>query len=263
MKQRIITGLIGGTGFLIFLWYGGIPYSVLIGLLALIAYYELLKMVKAKIYSLEGIIGLSTVLLIIIQSNFTFFWLDNINPVMIILFLMILYLTVPVIKKNKVSFANMGYILLGALYIGFGFSFMLTTRMLDQGLALTLLIMLATWASDSGAYFTGKIFGKHKLWPQISPNKTIEGALGGIFLAVLVSFLINLYINIYQNLFLVLLLGLIISVTGQLGDLVESALKRSNNVKDSGYILPGHGGILDRFDSLIFTFPFLYLVNIL
>ena len=112
-----------------------------------------------------------------------------------------------------------------------------------------------TWANDVGAYFVGSKFGKTKLFPRISPKKTWEGSFGGVMMTFLTGWLLSLYI-IELNLKDWLILALIVSIFGSIGDLVESMLKRSVGVKDSGTILPGHGGFLDRFDAFIFLLPF-------
>ncbi|HBI04289.1 MAG TPA: phosphatidate cytidylyltransferase, partial [Paenibacillaceae bacterium] len=126
-------------------------------------------------------------------------------------------------------------------------------------------IIAGIWATDTGALFFGKKFGKRKLWPAISPNKTIEGSLGGGLLGIIIVVLISYFANITSLLPLstAILIGLVIAIGGQLGDLMESAVKRSLHVKDSGEILPGHGGMYDRFDSMIVVFPILYLVQLL
>jgi phosphatidate cytidylyltransferase len=124
--------------------------------------------------------------------------------------------------------------------------------------------LLLIWVTDSGAYFVGRAMGKNKLWPEISPNKTIEGAIGGVVFAVLFSWIYHYFTGVLDNYLIVTVMTIFLSVFGQIGDLVESALKRHYQVKDSGTILPGHGGILDRFDSLLFVLPILhFLMNIL
>jgi phosphatidate cytidylyltransferase len=105
--------------------------------------------------------------------------------------------------------------------------------------------------------------GKRKLWPEISPNKTVEGSLGGVICALAVAVVFIIFTNITESLIGLLIITAILSVFGQIGDLVESALKRHYNVKDSGNILPGHGGILDRFDSLLFVLPLLHFFHLL
>jgi len=258
MKQRIMTGLIAGLGFLYFVWSGGIPYIILIEALAVIGYYEWIKMNHTKMYSVESILGfLAVVLLILVHNQLV----HGINQMTVILVLFFLYLILTVAKKNHITIDQIGYFFLGVLYVGFGFAYMLETRLMGQGngFALTLLILVTTWASDSGAYFTGKYLGKNKLWPEISPKKTIEGALGGMLFAAIAAVLMNYFFVYEEKIWFIFFIGLFISVIGQIGDLAESALKRAKEVKDSGTILPGHGGVLDRFDSLLFVFPILHL----
>jgi phosphatidate cytidylyltransferase len=117
---------------------------------------------------------------------------------------------------------------------------------------------LLIWANDTGAYLTGMTIGRHKLWERISPKKTWEGLIGGLVIAVLVAWFLSGWLGVVDRIHWVLI-ALIISVAGTYGDLVESMLKRSTGVKDSGTIMPGHGGFLDRFDSAILSFPLVYL----
>ncbi|KGM44787.1 phosphatidate cytidylyltransferase, partial [Neobacillus niacini] len=112
------------------------------------------------------------------------------------------------------------------------------------------------------AYFVGKATGRTKLWPEISPNKTVEGSLGGVVCALIVAVLFSLLTDINANLLSLLVITAVLSIFGQIGDLVQSAFKRHFGVKDSGNILPGHGGILDRFDSLLFVLPLLHFFHL-
>lgn len=121
-------------------------------------------------------------------------------------------------------------------------------------------IFLVIWSNDTGAYFSGKLFGKTKLFPRVSPNKTIEGSVGGLLLAfVIITIYTKVFVTAEYSYVWWLVFTFIISVAGILGDLVESQIKRNLGVKDSGSILPGHGGFLDRFDAFIFAVPFAYV----
>ncbi|MNI15546.1 Phosphatidate cytidylyltransferase [compost metagenome] len=124
-------------------------------------------------------------------------------------------------------------------------------------------MLAAIWSSDAGAYFTGRRFGKNKLWPVISPNKTIEGAIGGIVLAIVVSIIFALLSEGLLGIGRAVLLGISAAIVGQMGDLIQSAYKRVYGIKDSGKLLPGHGGILDRCDSWITVFPFVHILMLL
>lgn len=264
MKQRIITAIIAGGGFLTVVAIGGWAFTLMMIVLATIALYELLKMKKLKLFSLTGIMSVLLMWLLLIPEQFFSLekWL-NINRLEIFLLFIVALLAFTVLSKNKFTFDDVGFIIISTVYIGFGFFYFIHTRFLDQGLTILLFILIIVWSTDSGAYFTGRAFGKNKLWPEISPKKTVEGALGGILSAVILGFIFTMFFPIFSSKLITGLFILTVSISGQLGDLVESALKRHYAVKDSGNVLPGHGGILDRFDSLIFVMPIIYLFQFL
>jgi len=166
-----------------------------------------------------------------------------------------------VLRKNQFHIEHIALTLVGALYIGYGFTYMAAARNLPEGFMLTVLVILAIWSTDSGAYFVGKAIGKRKLWPEISPNKTIEGSIGGLLAAVIVVLGVNALLG-SLTLVQALTIAFVAGIVGQLGDLVESAFKRHFHVKDSGQLIPGHGGVLDRFDSFLLVFPVLHLLGI-
>lgn len=149
-------------------------------------------------------------------------------------------------------------ILFGMLYVGFPLSTVVSTRSLPGGEFLALFLAVVTWASDTGAYYAGTLWGKHLLIPSVSPKKTIEGLLGGLILAVAAALLAQWWFASQLSPSDALILGILLTGAGLLGDLFESVLKRRTGVKDSGGILPGHGGMLDRLDSLLFTAPTFY-----
>lgn len=140
----------------------------------------------------------------------------------------------------------------GTLWIATGFAYLLLVRELTHGMALTILVLACTMVSDTFAYFVGRALGRHRMAPRISPKKSVEGALGGLAGAVVAALVVKIY-SPWLPAREALVLGLIIGIVGQWGDLFESAFKRDFRVKDSGRILPGHGGILDRFDSILFA----------
>ena len=176
-----------------------------------------------------------------------------------IMIFVVLLLSYSVLVKNKFTFDDTGFVLLSIIYVGMGFFYFSETR--AAGLANIFYVLFVVWATDTGAYFFGRAYGKHKLWPEISPKKTIEGALGGVLLAVVVGIIFHLVHPFDYSIWIIIGVTILVSVFGQLGDLVESAFKRHYQVKDSGKLLPGHGGILDRFDSLLFVFPMLYFIH--
>ncbi|MNC35800.1 Phosphatidate cytidylyltransferase [compost metagenome] len=173
-------------------------------------------------------------------------------------------LAVTVVSKNKVTIDHAAVVFVGIIYIGFGFHYMVSSRWIEtDGLFWTLLTFLCIWASDAGAYFAGVAFGKTPMWPTISPKKTIEGAVGGLLLAVLVALAFHFFAPDTLGLGRAAGIGILAAAVGQMGDLIQSAYKRVKGIKDTGTILPGHGGILDRVDSWLIVFPFLCLVSLI
>ena len=158
----------------------------------------------------------------------------------------------------KQSLVDAAVLLLGVLYVGLLLGHVLLTRARPDGEWLIFFLILVTWAGDTGAYYVGISIGKRKLAPIISPNKTVEGLLGGLGLSVIAALAGKLWLVPSFNLVDCIALGLLLAVAGVMGDLVESALKRSAGVKDSGSLIPGHGGMLDRLDSMLFTAPAFY-----
>jgi len=154
-------------------------------------------------------------------------------------------------------------LIMGVLYIGLALSYLLFTRGMPDGALLIFFVVLVTWAGDTGAYVAGKSMGRHALAPVVSPKKTYEGLAGGLILACLMAVVARAWFLPAFSLIDCLVLGVILTITGLIGDLAESAVKRSAGFKDSGALIPGHGGMLDRLDSLLFTGPtFYYYVTI-
>ncbi|HEY2420951.1 MAG TPA: phosphatidate cytidylyltransferase [Neobacillus sp.] len=258
MKQRIITGIVAAALFLPFVFYSGLPFVLLTYFLATIGLYELLKMRKLNIFTVHGLLSVLFLWVILFPKKYehvltTF----NYSKIELGIAFILLLLTYTVVTKNRFTFEDVGFSILSALYVGIGFYFLIETR--EAGLVYIFYSLFMIWATDSGAYFIGKAIGKRKLWPEISPNKTVEGSLGGVLCAVAVAVLFVLFTDINTS---IIAITIILSIFGQIGDLVESAFKRHYNVKDSGNILPGHGGILDRFDSLLFVWPILHFFHI-
>lgn len=161
-------------------------------------------------------------------------------------------------KDLTVTLTDAAVTLLGLFYVGWFLGHLILLRNLNQGEFLIFFLFLVTWAGDTGAYYIGKGFGRRRMAPQVSPNKTIEGAIGGWLATVLAAVLAQQWFLPLISVSDSLILGGLLGIVGQLGDLTESMFKRGAGVKDSGHFLPGHGGILDKLDSLIFTAPVLY-----
>jgi phosphatidate cytidylyltransferase len=175
------------------------------------------------------------------------------------------------LPKKEGLFSSWAWMLGGMLYIGWLLSYLVALR-LEPGTAafpnlgrdFVFLTLFVTFGSDTAAYFIGKAFGRHKLAPQISPGKTWEGTIAGVLGAVIISWLftLNTPLQLPLSWWQAILLGALVSIFGQLGDLVESLLKRNCGVKDSGSLMPGHGGLLDRIDSILFAGVVVYLFYI-
>ena len=170
--------------------------------------------------------------------------------------------------RNKGSVVkNLGATFLGILYIGLFSSTLIAIRefypntndLYFKGGYLIISMVATIWVCDSAAFFGGTALGKHKLFPRISPNKSWEGALFGFVFAILTMVLAKVFVLDFLSWTNVIVLGIIVGIIGQLGDLVESSMKRDAGVKDSSSIIPGHGGIFDRFDSLLFSAPAVWL----
>ena len=243
LQTRLIFAGVALAIFLPLVVLGGVVFQIGVGLLAMLAVHELLRMKGLATATLEGMLAMlaAFVLAVPIEYYFTFLPIDgNVVAYTLVVFLL---LGSTVFGKTY-TFDDVVYPIAVSFYVGSGFNALLDARI--AGLDKVLLALFIVWATDSGAYLAGRRFGTRKLAPTISPNKTIEGALGGILSAVLVT-------SIYSIFF---------SLAGQFGDLVESAIKRHYGVKDSGKFIPGHGGVLDRFDSLLFVFPLMRVLGL-
>ncbi len=161
-------------------------------------------------------------------------------------------------RSGSVSFKRVSVLFFGIVYIALLSSFLLLLRALPSGSSLILFLLLVTWAGDIGAYLTGRALGSHLLCPRVSPGKTVEGSCGGMVFSLAVALACQMTFLKHISVPHCLVMAIGINILNQLGDLSESVIKRACSVKDSGTILPGHGGLLDRIDSLLFAAPFLY-----
>lgn len=254
LYQRILTGVIGGAVFLGLVILGDAWFFGLISLLAIIGYSELLHMKGYKYFTIPSLAGF---LLVETWIYYGTSWLSNTysDPLLWVVF-GFLFLTV--LLKNRFAFHDVSYMLVGTVYIGLSLHYAWLLRNMQSGLALFLFVQFAIWATDIFAYFVGRLVKGPKVWPSISPNKTISGTIGGFVAAAIVGAVFSAVLQSGHTVLQWMVLAVIISLAGQVGDFVESGIKRSLNVKDSGAILPGHGGILDRFDSWLFAAPIAY-----
>jgi phosphatidate cytidylyltransferase len=160
------------------------------------------------------------------------------------------------LRRTKDVIVDVAVTLLGMVYVGWFFSYLLFVRSLTDHGAFLFFLIATVWATDISAYLVGTVFGRHKLNPEISPKKTIEGAAAGLLVGIAAGIIFAQFIE--MEMWHAVFLGALVSVLAQVSDLVESMIKRDVGVKDSGAVLPGHGGILDRMDSFILAAPVLY-----
>lgn len=247
---RILSAAVGIPIILTFLFLGKVTFFLLItslSLLGIIEFYRLFKTNRPEI-----LLGLSGGLFLTMAS-FLRGERGLLEALVIILFLGLIW---PLFSPLKLSLSSTALTLLGPLYVAFLFSHLILLQNLGRhGSYLVLLVLLATWVGDIFAYALGSLWGRRKLSPRISPGKTWEGVIFGALASILVLILLPLpWLSLEKR----GLLGLTVGAFSPLGDLVESYFKREARVKDSGFLIPGHGGILDRFDSLLFTGPASY-----
>lgn len=246
---RTVSSVVGVPIVLGFLFLGKIPFFILIlifTVMGLNEFYFLLRIRRIRPNVILGTVCAASFLVGALLSG-----LVGVAFALLICLTLSLLWMVFSGGQHKTSL-EVAYMMLGALYVGFLFSHLILINSLGKhGTYLVLLVLIATWVYDIAAYAAGSWVGKRKLAPSISPNKTWEGTLFaiGVTIVVLGAWTFFDWISFYQR----IILGIIIGIMAPLGDLVESKFKREARVKDTGSIIPGHGGILDRFDSLLFT----------
>jgi phosphatidate cytidylyltransferase len=255
--SREITAAIGAP-FVIWLigWSHEYVFDAVIAAVGILAMMEFINLGKAKGYSIPTV--LCIVVMLIIMAAFVMKDLS----VELGMFAALLFIPASYVfgkKPIEESLPASAVAVLATTYVGLlGGSLIRLRNDFPDGWKLVFFLLLVVWLGDSGAYYVGKKFGKHKLSPRISPKKTIEGLAGGIAVSIIAAIVIHL--TFFRNFPLhhAIIAGVLLSVAGVVGDLAESMWKRSAAVKDSGTLLPGHGGFLDRFDSILFTAPILY-----
>lgn len=270
MKVRVISAIVMIAIAAVLIYLGDIYFGIAIFLVSLIGLYEFYKAFKAKGVKPVYVLGYLYTLLVPVAvflkpSNALEIPVNgaNIFPAVQVI-IMLLLLTMMVVAHKKVTPLDGAITLLGAFYVPFLFSFFVLTRNMTDGLALLIIGILGSVAADTFAIFAGLLWGKKKLIPEISPKKTVAGSVGsfvGSTIAMVIYGLILHYGGLMEEPVSVLhfaILGVIMGGTSQIGDLSASAMKRYCGIKDFGNLIPGHGGILDRFDSMLFNVPMVY-----
>jgi len=239
LKKRLITALVGLPLLIVVVWFGEPWFSILVAIWGLLAASEFYRMVSATkappltyfglVWTLFFILSRNPDLLSFLEPHFN---LNLLTPILLTSAVILPLIWLLLRRQKEGAFMSWAWTIGGILYVGWLLSHLVALRGLDDGRNWVFLAFLATFASDTAAFFVGRAIGKHHLAPRISPGKSLQ-----------------LPLNYWQA----VLLGLLVSIFGQLGDLVESLLKRNTGVKESGRLIPGHGGILDRTDSIVFA----------
>lgn len=259
-KTRLISGIGLVLVLLALMYLGGDVLLVALGMIALVGLFEFYRVFSLE-KSILGYIGYIMSILYFVNLKFHFF--ADIQAIFILTIMLMLAVMVFTYPKHHVN--EIFEVFFGLIYVSVMIATVYLTREMHHGFYLVWLIFIASWGSDTCAYCVGMLVGKHKLAPVLSPKKSIEGAIGGVIGAVLIALVYSVLIpasfhDIGMPYMIIAAIGAVIS---QIGDLSASGIKRMFKVKDYGHLIPGHGGILDRFDSVIFTAPFVFYLCLL
>ena len=251
--KRYLSFLVIAPTFIFFSYQGSPFFNFLVmgmACLYLREFFNISRVWQNKVYRWEGrIFSLLVLLGTLLENKFLFFRI----PLVVIA----IVLATPVfLRRPQDALRQTSVTIVGILYFGWMFSYLILLRQ-NFDFAGVIAVCILITSNDVGCFWIGKILGRHKLIPQISPGKTIEGAIGGILCTSLLALPFQYAFSGFSRWHMIIL-GIVISVLGQIGDLVISVIKRDMAVKDSGALIPGHGGMLDRFDSWIFSLPFIY-----
>jgi phosphatidate cytidylyltransferase len=263
---RIITGVVGIALAAVVIQTGGYVFAGAVILLSLIGWHEY---ARAFMHHGDPIAYFAGMIILLLLGGCA--WLGTSDEFLAVATLGMLFIFMEaVLLHRRFSIASASLSVAGIFYVGFSFSHLLLLRAMEGdamvaspagnmtwGCALVWVALIGTWASDTFAYFTGSLLGSHKLCPSISPGKTVEGFVGGFIGTVLSVIAVGRLVFDF-DIILLAVLGVCIAIAAPLGDLVESVIKRYTGIKDSGNIIPGHGGVLDRFDSVMFSVPVVY-----
>ncbi|SHJ29305.1 phosphatidate cytidylyltransferase [Lutispora thermophila] len=257
LKTRVISAIVGLPLIIGVLLFGGNLLYLFVFLLSVTGLYEYYKAFSNTDYKPISWVGY---LITIIYYILIYFNLINHINFSILIFIALLLVFLDTIKREY-NIINAAITTLGIIYVPLLFSSIIFIYNDVNGKILVWLPFLTAWFSDTGAYFIGSYFGKKKLCPLLSPKKTVEGALGGIAISALLSALVGAVFNnmdYEMSIIHFVIIGLICGLTSIIGDLFASSIKRFSHLKDYSNLIPGHGGILDRFDSILFTAPTVY-----
>jgi phosphatidate cytidylyltransferase len=264
LSKRVAVAAVAAPLILWAAWHGGVAFFVFIEVIILLGVLEFYKLATAKGTHPNRVLGVIAGLILGAQIYFrdlaAEIWL---TPMLLVVLLVL----VELFRHKGSALLNLGATLLGFAYVAGLWSFLLLIRELPrvanvsyESAGTWLVMLLVTiWVCDTAAYFTGVAFGRHKLFERVSPKKTWEGAIGGLIFAILMAVASHYWFVRDLRLIDSVVIGFMIGTIGQLSDLAESLFKRDAGVKDSSGLIPGHGGVLDRFDSEMLVAPLVYL----
>jgi phosphatidate cytidylyltransferase len=260
--NRIIVAVVSIPLILITAYLGGYCFFSFVTLVAILSFYEFSLIAKNKSASANLILGEIIIFLFLLNQL-----IDFIDVIALLLLSSIILLIIELFRKKGSALLNLGVTFLGIFYIGFFSTSIIALREFYSsevsnyinGAYLVFSILASLWIGDSAAYYFGTALGRHKLFPRVSPKKSWEGAIFGFIFSLGTMILVKLIWLDFLSIWNVIVIGIIIGFVGQIGDLVESLFKRDSAVKDSSSLIPGHGGFLDRFDSLIFSAPVIWM----
>lgn len=256
--KRLISAIILLPPVIYIVYKGGIYINLLVFVVVILMsleFYRILGFVKRDLIVAMVITCAGYLMVVSLHSEYHFFAL------IAILLVTSLYLLFT-IREVKGSSARVAYFLLGIIYIGIFPAFIPLIRNIDSenGFYYLFTFLAVIWLSDTFAYFIGKSLGRHKLYELISPKKTVEGSIGGLAGGILGVYVVGFICGKSPDYLFIFLVGVVVNLVGQAGDLFESMFKRDAGLKDSGDLIPGHGGILDRVDAIIFAAPLMYII---
>ncbi|WP_026476038.1 phosphatidate cytidylyltransferase [Alkaliphilus transvaalensis] len=252
MLKRIISAIVGIPFLLAIVHYGGVVLYLSVMIVSLIGLHEFYNAVKHKDVNPISWVGFIATIGILSQFYFSF----NQSLLLFILVVATLVLSIIPLTQQKYNIIDISTTIYGIIYVSILLGHVILISRQENNIAIWL-IFITAWGTDTFAYFAGNFFGKHKLCPNISPKKTIEGSIGGTLGAVLASGVFG-YLFLREHLLVIIIMGFTASILAQIGDLCASSIKRYVGIKDFGNLMPGHGGALDRFDSILFTAPVVY-----
>jgi phosphatidate cytidylyltransferase len=253
LTQRILSSIVLIPVVLGVAYLGGPWFAALVTVVALLAGHEFYRIMRSGGYHPPYVGGLALIALFLLDAYFPGHGIWRWGAAAVVALSMVWQM----LQEDRGGFlANWGLMLAGALYVGGLLAHMISLRNLPRGLEWLLLAFLATWTCDTAAYFAGTWWGKRPFFAHISPRKTWEGAIGGCLLSILATTIAGRWLGLY--LWQGLVLGTLLAWGATFGDLAESLIKRQVGVKDSSALIPGHGGMLDRVDSLLFVVTIMY-----